>query len=72
MGCKKFARAWGLVAIALEGDTERVCWMPAHCSQENTDHKKLSNGTSLTKADVRGNDLVDSLAEKIARRDRVP
>ena len=69
---RKFARAWGPVAVALEDDTSRITWMPAHCNLGSIEHKKLSNGSPLTAADVHGNDLVDTLAKKIARRDQVP
>ena len=34
--------------------------------------QKLGDGTLLTAADVRGNDLVDGLAKQIARRDAAP
>eukprot|EP00973_Karenia_brevis_P072226 10034333-Karenia_brevis.AAC.1 len=48
---RKFARAWGPVASALEGDTKRVIWMPAHCNPNNIEHRKLSDGSPLTAAD---------------------
>ena len=69
---RKFARAWGPIAVALEDDVSRVTWMPAHCSLRDTEHKQLGDGSPLTAAHVRGNDLVDTLAKQIARRDQVP
>jgi len=69
---RKFARIWGPVAVALEGDEERAVWMPAHCAEAAASQKRLSNGDLLTVADIRGNALVDTLAKQIAKRDQVP
>eukprot|EP00973_Karenia_brevis_P049407 6855064-Karenia_brevis.AAC.1 len=69
---RKFGRAWGPVAAALDGEAKRVVWMPAHCTESNIEHKKCSDGAPLTAADVRGNDLVDALAKQVAKRDQVP
>ena len=70
--CRTFARAWGPVANALEGDKARVVWMPAHSSLSNITHKRLSNGMPLRAGDVVGNDLVDQLAKRVARRSAMP
>ena len=46
--------------------------MPAHNTATSYIGKKLSNGQPLQAHDVVGNDLVDGLAKRIARRDALP
>ena len=70
--CRTFARAWGPVAQALEGDSNRVAWMPAHNAMTGFEHKKLSNGNALQKAHIVGNDLVDQLAKQAAQCSAAP
>jgi len=70
--CRTFARAWGPVANALEGDKARVVWMPARSLLGNITHKRISNGMPLRAADLVGNDLVDQLAKRVARRSAMP
>ena len=69
---RKFARAWGPLAHTLEGDTSRVAWMPAHCSEDQAYTRCLSNGQALTAADICINALVDGLAKEVARRQKPP
>ena len=70
---RKFARAWGPLASALEGDSERVVWMPAHCSAASTQQaiedrsrRRLSDGTILTRHLVLANAVVDKHAKVAA------
>ena len=70
--CRTFARAWGPIAVSLEGDPARVVWMPAHSTDTSYIGKLLSNGQPVQAHDVAGNALVDTLAKGIASRDSVP
>lgn len=70
--CRTFARAWGAIAQALEGNSDRVAWMPAHNVLTDFEHKKLSNGDALQKAHIVGNDLVDRLAKQVAQSSAAP
>ena len=69
---RSFGRAWGPISSALADDPERVAWMPAHSTATSFIGKRLSNGQPVRAHDVTGNDLVDGLAKKIARRDAMP
>ena len=60
------------MAAALEGNTDRVAWMPAHCTEAQVQTKKLSNGEQMTEGDFKGNDMVDKLAKQIAKWDTPP
>ena len=46
--------------------------MPAHCNKNDIQGERVSHGSELTVAHVRGNDLVDTLPKRIAQRDKVP
>ena len=46
--------------------------MPAHCTVAQAGSKLMSNGLPITVRDIRGNELVDSGAKAIARRERPP
>ncbi len=63
---RRLARAWCPLAAALDEGSERVEWMPAHCSAS------LGNGLPLTAYHVEGNAHVDRSAKAVARRDRPP
>ncbi len=63
---RKFGRAWGPVSAALEGDTEKLAWMPAHCSPHHVGVKALSDGSRLSRVDLRANALVDMWAKQAA------
>jgi hypothetical protein len=69
---RTFARAWGPLCAALADDPGRVVWMPAHCGKEAIGVRQLSNGQLLRRADLTGNDLVDSLAKRAAMRWALP
>jgi hypothetical protein len=69
---RKLARAWGPLAAALDGEPQRVVWMPAHCSHALVGIRTLSDGTPLSAIDVNANALVDRLAKAAARADRAP
>ncbi len=56
----------------IEGDRDRVKWMPAHNGSGSIAHKRLSDGTRLTREHVAGNDLVDCLAKEVAKADARP
>ena len=61
------ARAHALLLPLLEDDgVERVGWMPAHLKEADLRHAMAtkSNGSRVTKVDVRSNDLADRLANK--------
>ena len=67
-----FGRAWGPVATALEGNEDRLAWMPAHCASEAVGVKKLSNGQLMQGFDRRGNAAVDTFAKQAAKWDEPP
>ena len=69
---RKLARAWIPVASALEGDYDRVAWMPAHCSAEAAGQKMLSDGAVLQVADINSNAFVNNMAKSAARAQRPP
>ena len=69
---RKFARAWAPLALILEGDAGRVAWMPAHCTEEQAYSRRLSDGTPLTVTDITSNAVVDGLAKKVARQQKLP
>jgi hypothetical protein len=69
---RMLARAWGPLASALDGETDRVAWMPAHCTHAQVGIRTLSDGSLLTEGDVDANAFVDGLAKEAARADRVP
>ena len=75
---RRFARAWGPLITALEGQSDLVTWMPAHCSAAQTlqaarerSMRQLSDGTQLSRHLVLANGLVDRHA-KIAAAVRRP
>jgi hypothetical protein len=69
---RRLARAWIPVASAIEGASDRVVWMPAHCSAEALGHKVMSDGSALQAVDVSSNALVDAMAKSVARAQRPP
>ena len=70
--CRTFARAWGPICTALHDDPDRVVWMPAHNSASTFGDKKMSTGQRVRAHDVAGNDFVDGLAKRTARRESLP
>ena len=66
------ARVWAPLNAVLNNDTQRVVWMPAHCSQDAIGVKRLGNGELLTALDITGNAYVDQLAKEAAREGRLP
>ena len=52
--CRIFVSAWNPIASMIEGDHERVAWMPAHCSATQVGRKMLSNGQVMTEVDRNG------------------
>ena len=56
----------GLGATIRRTFSERVLWMPAHCSAGSIGGKTLSNGQPLMAHDVAGNAYVDELAKRLA------
>ena len=69
---RQLARAWGPLASALEGSSDSVVWMPAHCTTSAVGVKTLSDGTRLSQIDLQSNELVDGLAKSAAQADRLP
>ena len=75
---KPLARAWGLIATALDGDVasiirnEKLVWLPAHLPMGAIGERKLSNGRRLTAMDWRANRLVDALAKQAAAMRQAP
>ena len=69
---RRLARAWAPIAAALDEDSERVIWMPAHCTESQVGVKQLSNGDFLSAVDLQANAVVDQLAKEAAREDRLP
>ncbi len=65
-------RAWIPLSAAIEGQSNRVKWMPAHCSLKQAFAKACSDGSLLTPTDIRANDVVDAGAKAIARAEKPP
>ena len=75
---KPLARAWGIIATALDGDVAslirdaKLAWLPAHLLMAAIGERKLFNGTRLTAIDWRANRLVDALAKQAAATRQAP
>jgi len=75
---RPLARAWAVIAAALDGDTAslerdgRLVWMPAHQSMAAIGAKRLSNGVYMNAVDWRANRLVDALAKQAAATRQAP
>jgi len=75
---KPLARAWQMIAGALDGDIAclirdaRLAWLPAHLPMAAIGERRLSNGTRLTAVDWRANRLVDALAKQAAATRQAP
>lgn len=69
---RHLARAWAPLAAALEDRVNAVVWMPAHCTDKAVGTQQLSDGSFLTRSDVRANAIVDELAKAAAAHDRLP
>jgi len=68
---RRLARAWAPLAAALEGSSEAVVWMPAHCREKDVGERVLSNGSLLSCTDLAANAFVDGLAKEAARQEAV-
>ena len=75
---KPLARAWAVIAAALDGDLARLtrddklAWLPAHLAMGAIGARRLSDGKLLTAVDWRANRLVDALAKQAATTRRAP
>ena len=71
----KLARAWHGVFAALDDEDSTsvdVAWMPSHTTASYGGVSVLSDGSSLTASDRRGNEEADRLAKLAAAQHRVP
>ncbi len=64
---RKLARAWIPLANILEGGTDSVAWLPAHCDKSAVGVRELSNGRKLDGVDLSSNALVDTWAKREAK-----
>ena len=75
---RPLARVWQLIAVALEGQLERLAdhrmlvWLPAHMSHHSVSEAKRSDGHRLTHIDWRANRLADALAKFAAAANQPP
>ena len=75
---KPLARAWTIIAAALDGDVAslirdgRLAWLPAHQAMGAIGVRRLSNGRRMTAIDWRANRLVDALAKLAAAMRQAP
>ena len=69
---RHLGQAWQPLAEALEGRTDHVVWMPAHCSSSQVGQRRLSDGRTLSTTDLIANEYVDEKAKAMARSLRPP
>jgi len=68
--CRRLGRTWCSLSAALDAGSEKVEWMPAHCTEKDIGVKLIGDGSLLTAHHIAGNDSVDVNAKSVARRDR--
>jgi hypothetical protein len=69
---RTYSRLWGPVSAALEGNTESLLWLPAHCTGSQVAYKKISDGSPMKQRHRIGNAEVDTQAKGAASNDRLP
>jgi hypothetical protein len=70
-GARQYARAWAPIASVLQGDVERVSWMPSHCPVSGETFRTLADGSPVPQALIQGNAVADQLARTAADTDRL-
>ena len=73
----KFARLWNMVYDSCDtfddpAKAVELVWMPAHTSKGQIGVARKGDGSRLSEADRRGNQLADELAKKGAKTHRMP
>ena len=69
---RTYARLWGPVCSAMEGDSGSLLWLPAHCTAAQVADRRLSNGSAMKQRHRLGNAAVDVLAKSAASDDKLP
>jgi len=67
------ASVWASIFTSLDELPPRdLSWMPAHTAAADIERRRIGNGSLLTAADRRGNDLADHHAKAAVEEHRVP
>ena len=69
--CRTLAGVWAGVNMTRGACGPRAIWMPSHTAAHEVGVRRKSDGTLLTAADRRANDLADTLAKAAAEGQRM-